>query len=514
MKSRKELKILLIEDNPGDARLFLEMLQDAPQMDFKVECADRLQTALHLLGVEPFDVVVTDLNLPDSAGLETFMEVAQAAPNTAIVVLTGVRDWETGKVAVDEGAQDYLVKDDISSSLLTRTIVYSWQRKQLERELAWAKARLEHLVNTSPGAIYSCRIDETDGGLAFTPEYFSERIKTFCGDEPASLFGDAEWWAKRIDPRDADHVSAELHSLFKNDFRAFEYRFVSASGEYRWVEDRMALVRDQSGKPTEIVGTLADITERKRLAEMEKQFAASEATAVEAARHAEELKSIIDVASHELRHPLSIIKGYSTILIEREEKLDEQTRRNALQKIDRAADRLTQQIGKLLDASRVEDGRIALDLKEVDAASLVRCAFEEIRAEGGDVDFNMDGPRRSLSLRCVPEWVKDILKILFDNASKYSLPGGGVDVEWEQAADELVFRVSDRGPGVPEKDRELVFERFYQVEPVKHHSLPGMGLGLYIAKSYVEAQGGWIRCEEREGGGSTFIFGLPCPGGT
>ena len=111
--------------------------------------------------------------------------------------------------------------------------------------------------------------------------------------------------------------------------------------------------------------------------------------------------------------------------------------------------------------------------------------------------------------RADPERTKDVLSILLDNAVKYSPAGSEVDIWYEWLDEQPVFRVADRGPGIPEKDREGVFERFYQVEPVEYHSLPGIGLGLYIAKTYVDVQGGWITCEPRDGGGSVFSFGLP-----
>jgi PAS domain S-box-containing protein len=239
------------------------------------------------------------------------------------------------------------------------------------------------------------------------------------------------------------------------------------------------------------------------------------AISVEEERRAreEELRDFISIASHELRHPASLFKGYSTILLEDGEELDEQTRRHALRAIDRAADRMARLIGELLDTAGIDSGRVVPDLEEVDPASLAGRAIEEMRARGSDVDFDVGGPQSCDSILCDPERVKDVLTILLDNAVKYSPPGSEVDVRWERVGDEVVFRVADRGPGIRESDRELVFNRFYQIELVEHHSLPGMGLGLYIAKAYVEAHGGWIRCEERGGGGSTFSFGIPSPGG-
>ncbi|MBU4174641.1 MAG: sensor histidine kinase [Actinobacteria bacterium] len=107
------------------------------------------------------------------------------------------------------------------------------------------------------------------------------------------------------------------------------------------------------------------------------------------------------------------------------------------------------------------------------------------------------------------EKLKNVLGILLENAVSYSPEGSAIDIWFEQSDEGTVFHVADRGSGIPEDDRERVFERFYQVEDADHHSIPGIGLGLYIARSIMEAHGGWIRVEPREGGGSVFSFGVP-----
>ena len=99
--------------------------------------------------------------------------------------------------------------------------------------------------------------------------------------------------------------------------------------------------------------------------------------------------------------------------------------------------------------------------------------------------------------------------ILMDNALKYSPVQSPVDIWFEQGETETSFHVLDRGPGIPADDAEKVFKRFYQVEDVSYHSHPGLGLGLYIAKSIVELHEGWISVEPGKEGGSLFSFGLP-----
>lgn len=180
--------------------------------------------------------------------------------------------------------------------------------------------------------------------------------------------------------------------------------------------------------------------------------------------------------------------------------------------IDRATDRLIRLANRLLDTSRIEKGKVAPDRKETELSVLLARVVQETRSSGSDVTRNVD-LRGDETAEIDQEMMMNILTVLIDNAIKYSPDGGEVDISCESIGGETVFSVADSGPGIPEKDRELVFERFYQVEDVEHHSLPDIGLGLNIATTYVDAQGGWIMCEERRGGGSTFSFGIPSPDG-
>ncbi len=128
----KPIKTLLVEDNPGDSRLIREMLVEARGVAFDLEYADRLQTGLKHLGEREIDVVLLDLGLPDSQGLETLSKTYAQAPEVPIVVLTGLDDEMLGVQAVNRGAQDYLVKRQVDANLLVRTIRYAIERKRAE----------------------------------------------------------------------------------------------------------------------------------------------------------------------------------------------------------------------------------------------------------------------------------------------------------------------------------------------------------------------------------------------
>jgi len=128
------IKALLIADNPGDARLLQEELWDAQSEKFDLSIVDRLSDALDRLTTEQFDVVLLDLTLPDSQGFSTFTKVHAKAPDTPIVVLTGLNDEIIAVQAVRDGAQDYLVKGDVKGETLVRSMRYAIERNRMERE--------------------------------------------------------------------------------------------------------------------------------------------------------------------------------------------------------------------------------------------------------------------------------------------------------------------------------------------------------------------------------------------
>ncbi|OAQ52685.1 signal transduction histidine kinase [Natrinema mahii] len=151
------LRVLLIEDNPGDARLIQEMLRDTEELAQRVSPGDaagrepeivretRLEDGLGTADAEPTDIVLLDLNLPDSEGLATLETVHEETGGTPIVVLTGVRDQQVGVKAIQRGAQDFLVKDEVTSELLVRTIHHAIERAHQERQRRQQREQLEAL---------------------------------------------------------------------------------------------------------------------------------------------------------------------------------------------------------------------------------------------------------------------------------------------------------------------------------------------------------------------------------
>ncbi len=135
--------VLLIEDNDGEARLIREMLQDASGTRFRLECAERLTTGLERLAQGGVDVLLLDLSLPESQGLDSFLRVHAQVPGIPVVVLTGSQNEEQGNKAIQHGAQDYLIKGQVDGPLLGRALRYAIERGRIEEEL---RQRAEQLA--------------------------------------------------------------------------------------------------------------------------------------------------------------------------------------------------------------------------------------------------------------------------------------------------------------------------------------------------------------------------------
>ncbi len=159
--------ILLVEDNPGDARLIREMLRDAQAVAWRLDHVDRLADGLRRLAEEHADVVLLDLSLPDAHGFDTVGKVLDLAPTVPIIVLTGLDDEALAVRAVQAGAQDYLVKNDVTGGLLSRAIRYAIERKRAEAERAQLldreraaraqaeneRARFRTILDAAPGGV-------------------------------------------------------------------------------------------------------------------------------------------------------------------------------------------------------------------------------------------------------------------------------------------------------------------------------------------------------------------------
>ena len=167
------MKVLLVEDNPGDARLIEEMLREVGTSDFQLTYAQRLSEALQMLDEGTYDLVLLDFGLPDSQGLDTFTKLHAHEPDVPVVALTGLSDESLAVKAVSEGVQDYLVKGRVDSNLLVRAMRYAVERKKSEKRVA-VTAELTMILGSS--------LDLSD-----IFEVFAEGVKRLVDCDSASI---------------------------------------------------------------------------------------------------------------------------------------------------------------------------------------------------------------------------------------------------------------------------------------------------------------------------------------
>ncbi len=227
-------------------------------------------------------------------------------------------------------------------------------------------------------------------------------------------------------------------------------------------------------------------------------------------REAEELKStFVSVISHELKTPVSIIKGYAGTLAREDVAPDPAFVRESAQIIVEEADRLTELIDNLLDASRIQAGALSLDLRALDVVTLIRKTVERFRGQTDKHQIVVDAPEQLPLVRADDRRLRQALDNLINNAIKYSPEGGKIIVGARSMGDKALVFVQDEGIGIPEEDQEAIFERFYRVDSSLKRSTQGAGLGLFLVKAIVQAMGGDVWVKSEPGQGAAFFFTLP-----
>ena len=224
---------------------------------------------------------------------------------------------------------------------------------------------------------------------------------------------------------------------------------------------------------------------------------------------AERMRSaLVATVSHELRSPLTAIAGYTATLLH-DGPWDADTEHEFLEIIAGSAAKLAGLIDNLLDAAKVEAGVLHLEREPVKVERIAEQVVAQRRALNVNHSLQI-APAAQLPLaNADPVRVEQVLANLVDNALKYSPNGGPITIRITGGVNELTIGVSDRGVGITREQSERLFERFYRVDSTLTRTTRGVGLGLFICRSLVEAQGGRIWVESQPGQGSTFWFTLP-----
>ena len=247
----KKIRILLLEDNPGDVRLIEELLKEKQLPDFILDTCDTLAKGLQSLEENSYNVILLDLGLPGSRGIGTLRTVFSNAPDIPIIVMTGLDDEDTGIEAVREGAQDYFVKGAIERDLFIRAIYYSIERKQAERNINF----LASIVQNVPDAV--CAIN-TEGCIIS----WNNGAENMLGYSEKEIIGQS---IMKIIPEEMGEKEVEHFVNLLNRqgaLKAYQSLRIAKNGRKVPIEMTAMVLRDESGGVTGYAAIMRDISER------------------------------------------------------------------------------------------------------------------------------------------------------------------------------------------------------------------------------------------------------------
>jgi PAS domain S-box-containing protein len=257
----KKVQILLFEDNPGDANLIEEMLEEFADFPYELKNVETLKEGLELLKEQQFDVILSDLRLPDSDGTETFLDIHATNSRVPIIILTGINNENVGIDAVKKGAQDYLVKGQVDGRLLNRSIRYSIERKRSEEELQKSEERYRIITEQTGQLIYDFNIRE--GEISWAGAI--EKITGYTAEEFKSIH--CTPWQEDVPPNlKHSHERIDMFLKKRGKFNR-EFRFRRKDGKYIHIEENFICLEDENGNPYRVLGILKDITEKKEAEE-------------------------------------------------------------------------------------------------------------------------------------------------------------------------------------------------------------------------------------------------------
>ena len=493
--NEKPIRILLVEDNPGDARLIREILAEVSNFHFHLNWVDRLSTGLERLDEGGIDAILLDLSLPDSQGIDTFTKVHTQAPQVPTILMTGLDDELLAATALREGAQDYLIKGQVDNNLLIRAIRYAIERKQTAEALRESEEKYRELVDLLPQGVFEV---DAKGNFTFINRYGLDSAGYTKKDIDSGLNA-----TQFFIPDERDRMIENMRRILSGEkLASFEYTAQRKDGSvYPVIMYAVPIVRDN--KPVGLRGIVVDITERKQIEEE--------------LLKAQKLESIGIFAggiAHDFNNLLTAILGnisFAQLCMKPEDEVFERLTQAAKASF-RARD-LTQQL---------------LTFSKGGAPIVKSASIEELLKDSAG--FGMTGsnalceffiPDDLWSVEIDEGQMSQVISNLVVNANQAMPEGGIIRVRAENTniglRDGLPLEegryvrisVEDQGIGISEEFIQKIFDPYFTTKE------KGNGLGLAASYSIVKKHNGHITVESRVGAGTTFYIYLPAsPEGT
>jgi len=556
----RTIDILLVEDNPGDARR-IELMLESGELAYRLSTAVSLQATLQLLTTYPAQVVLLDLTLPDSAGVETVRTLRSAHPWTPIVVLTGLEDEQIITEAATAGAHDYLVKQDLTTSNLHRALRYALERRYQEEQLRASQAAyqrqarelnlLNRIISTASTSKSEFQVMR-DTCLELAHFYSSLRTLILLHQHQDSLLTvEAEALQPHLQPLRGRQLDLESESIFwavsgleqslilptlplrLQHFLAtpansklviqplylsgqhIGYFMLNLPPEHQMSASDarlMGMVAEEIGLTLEkiqLYGRLQAYT--NELEERVQSRTKALAEANEQLKSLDKLKSkFVSDVSHELRNPITNLTLYLELL----EYAPPGKQAKYFNTLRNQVRRLSNLVEEILTLSRLESNKYIHLYQPVDFNYLVQqvVTLHKPRAQSKQLKLTFTPTSGLPPAWGEPNQLTQIVTNLLDNALNYTAQGS-IQVTtalWQNGVHpEIELCVSDTGMGIPQEDLPHIFERFYRGSQIDREAMVGTGLGLGIVSEIVSLHNGRINVSSTPNQGATFTVRLP-----
>jgi signal transduction histidine kinase len=473
MQEPRTISLLLVEDNPADARLIDIMLREADARMYQLKNVPTFREGMDYLASNRVDLLLLDLSLPDSFGIETVKNANELAPKVPIIVLTGRDDEDFALEVVKAGAQDYLIKGSIESSLLSRSIRYAMQRKEMEvtlkettQKIEESEQRLDIIISTNTSGVL---VLSRDNVIKFA----NPAAERMTGETRQNLIG----------------------QKFPYEFRLHGIILANSRRANRLLEVN-AVEMDWGSEPSTLI-TLHDITEIKK-AEETLRLKNNELTRTNKA-----LDRFVYIVSHDLKKPTANIIGLLSLYTKELTKEGSERAKTIVEKLNYSALQLKKMIDDLLAATKRE-ANTEKNFELIDMATLyeeVAASIEQIIIQA-EATIKTDFSQNPLIFYSYQD-LKSILSNLVSNAVKYSQPGRKpfITITTDNTPQGPVLTITDNGAGIDlENAGDKLFKKYQRFST----QAEGTGLGLWIIKETVEKNGGKIEVESKVGEGTTF----------
>jgi len=517
---KEVIDVLYIEHHSTDIDLTLRhMKQFAPYI--RINFVSTAEEALNFLGSQEnktlkYKVLLLDYHLPGINALE-FIKIVRQEKKIAIpiILVSGQGNEDVAIQALKLGANDYIVKRENYLYRLPSAIQNAYQHFELinkQAELTLSESKYRLLADNSGDVIFLL-----DKDLNY--KYVSPAVRNLRGFEPDEVIGH-----NIIETLTTESYERALKTL--NEIltahenknapiqKIIELELLRKDGTTVWTEVKISVSIEDKKNVTGILGVTRDITEKKK--EYEKLVAAKE--------HAEEsdrLKSaFLANMSHEIRTPMNGILGFSELL--KKPELTGEQQQVYIKIIEKSGARMLNIINDIIDISKIESGQMKVSFSETNVNEQIEFVFNLFKTEAEQKKLQLSYqnflPDKEAIILSDREKIYAILINLVKNAIKFTKSGFiefGYFIDTKiknnsRNVSDIEFYVKDSGIGIPKNRQEAIFERFIQADIADIMAHQGAGLGLSIAKAYVEMLGGKIRVESEEDKGSIFHFTLPC----